>query len=74
MRELDKVNPLRLSCRDYMELRETILLRDRWRCQFCGAMSELEVHHQQFRSHSGEDAEENLITLCHRCHSATHRR
>jgi 5-methylcytosine-specific restriction endonuclease McrA len=36
-------------------------------------MSELEVHHQQFRSHSGEDKEENLITLCHRCHLATHR-
>jgi hypothetical protein len=23
----------------------------------------LEVHHQQFRSHSGEDSESNLITL-----------
>jgi hypothetical protein len=46
MRELHKVNPVRLSCRDYMELRETILLRDCWRCQFCGAISELEVHHQ----------------------------
>jgi 5-methylcytosine-specific restriction endonuclease McrA len=66
MRKLHKLNPVRLSCRGYIELRETILLRDRWRCQSCGAMSELEVHHQQFRSHSGEDKEENLITLCHR--------
>src|ERR1700692_4169739 len=24
----------------------------------------LEVHHRQFRSHSGHDSEENLITLC----------
>jgi 5-methylcytosine-specific restriction endonuclease McrA len=73
MRELHKANPMRLTSRDYMKLRETILLRDRWRCQSCGAMSELEVHHQQFRSHSGEDKEENLITVCYRCHSAAHR-
>jgi hypothetical protein len=27
--------------------------RDSWRCQSCGTMSNLEVHHKQFRSHSG---------------------
>jgi len=30
-------------------------------CQFCGSRTNLEVHHQQFRSHSGED-KDNLIT------------
>jgi 5-methylcytosine-specific restriction endonuclease McrA len=43
-----------------------------WRCQSCGTMSNLEVHHKQFRSHSGEDSEENLITLCTGCHSDMH--
>jgi len=56
----------------YLELHQAILRRDRWRCQICGAMSHLEVHHQQFRSRSGQDTEENLITLCHDCHSAEH--
>jgi len=28
--------------------------------------SNLEVHHREFRSHSGADSEENLITLCAR--------
>jgi 5-methylcytosine-specific restriction endonuclease McrA len=26
----------------------------------------------EFRSHSGEDSEENLITLCATCHCKTH--
>jgi hypothetical protein len=32
----------------------------------------LEVHHQEFRSHSGHDSEENLITLCSTCHASAH--
>ncbi|MBZ5612979.1 MAG: HNH endonuclease [Acidobacteriia bacterium] len=30
-------------------------------------------HHREFRSHSGHDSEENLITLCTRCHADIHR-
>jgi 5-methylcytosine-specific restriction endonuclease McrA len=57
---------------DYTELQRAVLKRDGWRCQICGTLSHLEVHHQQFRSHSGADIEENLITLCHSCHSEIH--
>ena len=35
-------------------------------------MSNLEVHHQRFRSHSGHDSEENLIALCVGCHGRMH--
>jgi 5-methylcytosine-specific restriction endonuclease McrA len=35
-------------------------------------MSNLEVQHKEFRSHSGDDSEENLITLCTTCHSEAH--
>ena len=45
---------------------------ENWRCQFCGSMTNLEVHHQQFRSHSGPDHEENLITLCNSCRLSIH--
>jgi 5-methylcytosine-specific restriction endonuclease McrA len=65
--------PVRLDDREYEELREQVLRRDGWRCQFCGSMTNLEVHHQQFRSHSGQDTEENLIAICHNCHSAAHK-
>jgi 5-methylcytosine-specific restriction endonuclease McrA len=65
---IEKRRPTRLQSKQYEELRRAILQRDGWRCQSCGAMTNLEVHHQQFRSHSGEDTEANLITLCQSCH------
>jgi ATP-dependent DNA helicase RecQ len=63
---------LRLSPESYEQLRDQVLRRDGWRCQSCGTMSNLEIHHQVFRSHSGDDAEPNLITLCTKCHAAVH--
>ena len=56
----------------YESLRQQVLRRDGWRCQSCGAMVNLEVHHKQFRSHSGDDSEQNLITLCSPCHASAH--
>jgi len=56
----------------YESLRQQVLHRDSWRCQLCGTMSNLEVHHKEFRSHSGDDSEQNLITLCSACHASVH--
>jgi 5-methylcytosine-specific restriction endonuclease McrA len=67
-----KADRSRLDSLSYECLRRQILRRDGWRCQCCGTMSDLEVHHKEFRSHSGADSEENLITLCTACHSAVH--
>lgn len=64
----------RLEPFSYEKLRQQILRRDSWRCQSCGAMSNLEIHHKQFRGHSGEDSEGNLITLCATCHAMAHHR
>jgi 5-methylcytosine-specific restriction endonuclease McrA len=65
---------LRLDSESYEQLRNEVLRRDAWRCQSCGAMSNLEVHHKDLRSQSGDDTEENLITLCTTCHNTVHRR
>jgi len=67
-----KSAPLRMEPASYESLRQQVLRRDAWRCQLCGTMTNLEVHHKQFRSHSGRDSEENLFTLCDGCHSAIH--
>ena len=67
-----KLPRLRLDAASYENLRQLVLRRDGWRCQCCGTMSNLEVHHKQFRSHSGDDSEENLITLCVDCHGEMH--
>lgn len=68
-----KSSRLRLAPKWYENLRQQVLRRDGWRCQNCGALSNLEVHHRELRSQSGDDAEQNLITLCTRCHSIVHR-
>ena len=65
--------PLRLDPKLYEQLRHRVLRRDSWRCQACGARTNLEVHHKEFRSHSGDDSEQNLITLCTTCHASVHR-
>lgn len=67
-----KAPRLRLDPIAYENLRQQVLRRDGWRCQSCGTMSNLEVHHQQFRSRLGHDSEENLITLCSACHASNH--
>ena len=68
-----KSTRLRLDEVAYERLRHLVLRRDGWRCQSCGTMTNLEVHHMEFRSHSGDDVEQNLITLCSACHSIVHR-
>jgi 5-methylcytosine-specific restriction protein A len=66
--------PLRLDSTGYRELHRQVLERDGWRCQVCGSMQNLQVHHLKFRSQSGADEEQNLITLCTECHERAHRK
>jgi len=65
---------LRLDANSYHELHRQVLERDGWRCQTCGSMQTLHVHHLKFRSQAGGDEEQNLITLCEECHTRIHRR
>lgn len=59
-------------------LRHQLLERDNWTCQKCGATpfntsgTKLEVHHRRHVQHGGDNAEENLITLCSFCHAGVH--
>ena len=57
----------------YSSRRSAVLHRDNYTCQCCGKKNcRLEVHHIIFRSNSGTDDEENLITLCRECHDGIH--
>jgi 5-methylcytosine-specific restriction endonuclease McrA len=56
----------------YAALRKEILARDNWRCQKCGCLKNLDVHHLRRRSVLGDDSETNLITLCRECHQILH--
>jgi 5-methylcytosine-specific restriction endonuclease McrA len=69
-----KKPPIRLDFEAYHQLWLQILARDGWRCQACGGMSNLEVHHLKPRSRLGDDVGKNLVTLCKRCHECHHNR
>jgi len=63
---------LRLDPQGCRRLRQQVLERDGWRCQHCGRSTALQVHHIRSRSRQGDDAAENLITLCADCHFQLH--
>ena len=63
---------LKLDSKDYRLLCEEVLKRDGWRCQMCGSLRNLQVHHKEFRSRLGDDSAQNLITLCVDCHRTQH--
>ena len=67
-----KQQRFRLDSDAYRKLHRSILERDHWRCQVCGALTSLEVHHLIFRGRLGNDNERNLITVCHKCHREIH--
>ena len=62
----------RLDCAEYKDLHRSVLKRDGWRCQLCGARTQLQVHHLQSRAQLGADVEDNLFTVCAACHRAIH--
>src|SRR6202011_3019126 len=64
----------KLTSEEYSVVRTRVLERDGWRCQDCGAMKDLQVHHMKPRSQLGGDVLHNLITLCARCHGTCHGR
>lgn len=51
-------------------IKEKILKRDKWHCLRCGNDKKynLTVHHIKPRNVGGDNSEENLITLCVKCH------
>jgi len=73
IRIIFKLPRIKLDSETYRQLRLEVLNRDGWRCQSCGAIEGLEVHHIQPRSHLGDDTAANLVALCVGCHQNAHR-
>jgi 5-methylcytosine-specific restriction endonuclease McrA len=63
---------LSLDPESYRQLHQQVLERDGWRCQHCGGLTDLQIHHVGSRSSLGDDADQNLITLCVGCHEDVH--
>jgi hypothetical protein len=53
---------IKLDSGAYAFLKSQVLERDSWRCQECGYLENLQIHHLKFRSSLGDDTMTNLIT------------
>jgi hypothetical protein len=73
-RDVEHGERLRLNPEAYRQLCREVLQRDSWRCQSCGGMRDLQVHHIQPRGRLGDDSADNLIALCGKCHQDAHRK
>lgn len=72
IKEFDKYVKIDKECLvedgKFKSLRQFILKRDNFTCQYCGARHKpLEVDHIKPRAKGGLDTEENLITACITC-------
>lgn len=56
----------------WQAVRKVVLARDNFKCAECGVAEELHVHHLVPRHLGGDDAANNLITLCSACHAVRH--
>jgi 5-methylcytosine-specific restriction endonuclease McrA len=54
-------------------VRPHILERDNFKCVKCGSTENITIHHKVEISQGGSDSEDNLITLCYKCHAFEHR-
>jgi 5-methylcytosine-specific restriction endonuclease McrA len=69
---LRKIRRIKVGKQAYRRLFKRVLERDSWRCQKCGAVKDLQVHHRIPRSRQGNDTLANLVTLCAYCHMEQH--
>lgn len=63
---------IRLKGKAYKNLQKAVLARDNFTCQYCGVFTETSPHHIIYRSQSGDDTMENMISLCTDCHRKVH--
>jgi 5-methylcytosine-specific restriction endonuclease McrA len=68
-----KKKRIKLDSAEYHELQKRVFERDGWSCKMCGSGLNLHMHHVGFRSHQGDDSDDNCVTLCWKCHELVHK-
>lgn len=67
-REMKYTSPTRIPG----SVRDRVRRRDDDKCQWCGSLQDLQIHHVRYRSEGGPDHQKNLITLCAAHHEMAH--
>ena len=76
MRPYPKKKRLKLSVKEYQELRKKACKRAMSSCEKCFAwcpLSNGHLHHKKTRGAGGDDKLENVIWLCYLCHDKNHK-
>ena len=55
----------------WRELKEKIKAERGAKCELCGSLGKLDLHHIISRKNKGKDTEDNLQLLCRACHAQT---
>jgi 5-methylcytosine-specific restriction endonuclease McrA len=55
----------------WRELKEKIKAERGAKCECCGSLRKLDLHHITSRKNKGKDVEDNLQLLCRACHAKT---
>ena len=61
-----RCRPRNGSTRQWRSVRDEILARDHWQCQYCGGPAQ-HVDHAVPVAHGGTDHEANLVAACRGC-------
>lgn len=69
-----------LDSNEWKEKRKLILIRDNYKCRYCGSEYNLQVHHKYYNKYpngvkvlSWDYPNDALITLCDSCHEKVHK-
>ena len=58
---------------DHQKAQRQGKVRDHYTCQICGSKNHSEGHHIFDYSFGGAADKDNIITLCHDCHTKVHK-
>ena len=57
---------------EFLKVKLEAFKRDKFQCQICGSMANLEIHHITYKRRGHEDVSD-LVTLCADCHQKLHK-
>lgn len=60
-----------LESPEWRTLRRQRLVMDNGECVLCGATAQ-EIHHRRYPENYGDETVDDLVSLCHECHSNFH--
>ncbi len=70
-RRRDYYRNVYLKSDDWRRKRYLVLMRDGWRCVYCGARA-TQVHHKKYARNIGREPIEWLESVCDPCHDTIH--